>query len=299
MAIRFRIPGCPRLATTLIVARRGFTLTELLITISIIAVLAALLLPAIGLVKSSAQSTRCQNNLRQLGMAVTAYGTDQEGMVIAGSLVGGTSWVGLLLPYLDKDSQADADYSRGTQNSGIFHACPTLRQTGYFKSWAAEALAAGPGLENFFNENCPGYGLNSQPGRPQRTETTEWGNPWAPGSPNYANFPLSRVPLASKRICIGDTIKFNGNLTTPGYNSGGQFLYDNGWGFTNLGWSPEPLHDYAWTNGHGTRHRGSANYVFFDGHVQPVRYPKTSADGTANGGPGLGLSNPGDTRWNP
>jgi prepilin-type N-terminal cleavage/methylation domain-containing protein/prepilin-type processing-associated H-X9-DG protein len=290
-----RTPGGPRYADWAAARRRGFTLTELLITIAIIAVLASLLLPAIGMVKSAAQSTRCQNNLRQLGLAVFGYANDQDGLVVAGSLIGGTSWVGQMLPYLEKDSQADADYLQGTQSSGIFQGCPTLRQTGYYRSW----LTAAGSNNLFFNENCPGYGMNSMPGRPQSMLTSEWSNPWVPGATGFANFVMSRVSLTSKRILIGDCIKFNGNMTTPGYNSGGQFLYDNGWGFTNLGWSPEPLHEYAWVNGAGTRHRGSANYVFFDGHVQAVRYPRTNSEGSANGGPGLGLSDPGDSRWRP
>ncbi len=108
----------------------GFTLVELLVVITIIGILIALLLPAVQAAREAARRAQCQNNLKQLALALHNYHTAQGVLppgvissVNVASFVGGhdiwneaqsgspgahgTSWILQLLPYIEQSALFD------------------------------------------------------------------------------------------------------------------------------------------------------------------------------------------------
>ncbi len=85
--------------------KQKFTLIELLVVVAIIAILAAMLLPALSKARERARATTCLNQLKQIGTSVHFYSDDNDGFLLRqGTATAGDTrrWFDLILPYVSQ-----------------------------------------------------------------------------------------------------------------------------------------------------------------------------------------------------
>jgi prepilin-type N-terminal cleavage/methylation domain-containing protein/prepilin-type processing-associated H-X9-DG protein len=142
--------------------RRAFTLIEVLVTIGILSILVALLLPAVQSAREAARRAQCQNNLHQIGLALHSYHASENCFPTAlttdkrpnGALYAGLYSVqSRLLPYLDQVALYNAiNYATGTWPIDTYLAPPPR---GYLQLNSVNSTAYRTGIGIFL---CPSDG---------------------------------------------------------------------------------------------------------------------------------------------
>ncbi|MFO0960812.1 MAG: DUF1559 domain-containing protein [Isosphaeraceae bacterium] len=143
----------------------GFTLIEVLVTISVVALLVALLLPAIHMARESARRVNCANNLRQFGLAYQSY-IAQGGVFPLGTNGRGYSPHAMILPELGESPLFNSinflSYPLGTgmrfpypanltasQASSAAFLCPSDYANGYKSAFTSYACNQGCGFSQY------------------------------------------------------------------------------------------------------------------------------------------------------
>ncbi len=269
--------------------RRGFTLVELLVVITIIAILIALLLPALARAKRMAVAIQCANNLRSQGQILMEYTSTYRGILPYGVCTSDQSgWTDLLFDYYIGNTDPSHQLTQARWNG-----YGTPAQTAYYSAeframFLCPAATVTPTyplvIEYAANPNA--FITTVEP-----TVGTIVPAPSPAGDPFTQSWvPISNIQDPTSVIAIGDA-----NQTPPQGSCSYLFsywsafalgypplttTYPAGWpgGFTNNDsltiWAPTELryrHGAGGQTGGPSPVSGYANVLFFDGHVAPMK----------------------------
>jgi prepilin-type N-terminal cleavage/methylation domain-containing protein/prepilin-type processing-associated H-X9-DG protein len=280
--------------------RAGFTLIELLVVIAIIAILIGLLVPAVQKVREAAARTQCENNLKQIGLALHNYhgvykrfpsgimvpvATGQSGSIsnpppgclrppVANSFA---SWLTSILPYMEQQP--------------VYTQVLSSSQNLFLRDYSYCGTPTSPGASVVPTYICPSdnvpetviqytiyyFAVNSYFAN---AGTSAW--PVATASFNGVMYYNSQVKLTAITDGTSNTLlageRYSLDPTDPNLPT------TRGWAWTNYNSGQDHLGDTAWpinskaaviglqarlTN-FGSGHAGGANFVLCDGSVRFV-----------------------------
>lgn len=248
----------------LVATRRpaGFTLTELIVVIAIIAVLTVLLLPSLGQVIKKAGTAESASNLRRLGVAMHAFAGDHGGafpptasqtQTAQGSWQHLGSWDGFILPYLGVDASPGA---------GAAHYGEVLQVAEIYRHPSDESVI------DLENRTRRGYAMVAGDGM---VGLSTWsGTGWFPSAR------ISSIPSPATTILITEKAGYPNNVVGRTGHAGirsitGQTAYQ-----------PE------------LNPGGKFNYLFCDGHVEFLHPDDTIGNGTYDRPEGFWTLDPSD-----
>lgn len=225
-----------------VVAKKGFTLVELLVCIAIVAVLAALIFLGVQNAQEKAHTASCINNLKQIGTAMLSYESEN------GRLPGretGMAWDRAILPYLGYEGDGDL-----------------MGQGRMDRSEWSDAAAA---LQVF---QCPSDKYKRSPNYFKRSYAiVPWTTNWSNGTAfrGWKNRPLNRgVPLSIVDSPVSSAMVVEWHQGTEAIENccgGGAHAY----------------HDRGGPDGDGRDvHKKRHNVLFADGHVETLPFMKNS-----------------------
>jgi prepilin-type N-terminal cleavage/methylation domain-containing protein/prepilin-type processing-associated H-X9-DG protein len=231
--------------------QNGFTLIELLVVVAIIAVLVAMLLPALNQVRQSAKQSVCSSNLHQLGLVMLGYADNSNGKLVPFNL------------YEAGSGLSDYHFYANLLVNGKYAPPPSSWKD---DRWGDVVVGIWrcPSVEDRQIQWGGGYGTNGGDTMSLGNGNYQWGHLMGYGWSTS----ISQISRPSELWMLGDA---------EGY-------YPNWYPLTTKisivcpECEPWPTGDMNLKFA-SSRHNGSSNVCFVDGHVAPVPYRELAANG--------------------
>ena len=242
--------------------RNGFTLVELLVVIGIIAILVAILLPALGKARTQAQTLKCQSNLRQVAMAAIMYSNAYKGTLPYTTTPHGESmlWFNAIDPYLN----AKVDRAGGT-GVAVGRAYKNYKQCPVYETFEGEQYT---GAQNAYKEYAKTYKMNNMLRRvnwPNKGTVINPAGTITTWDDKFTNARITDVKETSHFVFFGDGLSLDSTGMYLSQVESGSFSME-----VDLLDDSNPAKSEA---SPAIRHQGGANIVFVDGHVELIKMP--------------------------
>jgi prepilin-type N-terminal cleavage/methylation domain-containing protein/prepilin-type processing-associated H-X9-DG protein len=240
----------------------AFTLIELLVVIAIIAILAGLILPALGKAKSRAEALTCLNNTRQLSIAWQIYADEHNGRLaynLGGNDARGiapstnVNWVNNIMDWSAGPNSDNTNVATITQSA----LAPYTRSAAVYKCPSDRVLSAAQKSAGW-SARIRSYSMNAMVG--DAGEVSKAGV--NQNNPHYVQFfQISTIPKPERIFVFLDE--------HPDSINDGYFL--NKWYY--------PPSDPTWIDLPASYHNGGASFSFADGHstIHHWQYDQTKA----------------------
>lgn len=231
---------------------KAFTLTELLVVISVIALLMAILMPALGAARSGSRALACKSNLRQLVIANIGYATENDGFYVPAASdmwdnAGLHRWHGQR-DALDEPFDPLRGPLTGYLADGRVKECPLRVEFIKEQDW-----------DTNFEQGCGGYGYNmtyigSRTSQGAAGSVQAWKDSYA------MTARMTEVAAPARTLMFADTAMANNEKSFIEYSfAEPPFTVYDGRPATEFYMSPS-IH---------FRHKGRTNVGWTDGHIEP------------------------------